>query len=133
MKSKANKHIKEQRIKQIIAMLVIGKYRWEIVQDLSKEWKCSEKNVDLYIADAKALMSSHFSQETFEDLLSKYQYLYSECISKGDRRTAGRILDSIAKVGGYVQDKIEISGSINENINVIKIIEVIKDDTKPKE
>ncbi len=128
MAIKSTQVVKEQRIKQVMALLVVGKYRWEIVQDLSKEWECSEANVDQYIADAKELMSDHFSKETINDILSKYNYLYNDALRVGDKRQAKNVLDSIAKVAGYYKDKVELSGSIDHNVSVIRLTEIIKDD-----
>ena len=121
MAIKSTQVVKEQRVKQVIALLVIGKYRWEIVSELSQEWECSESNVDQYIAEAKKLMSEHFSQETVEDILSKYNYLYNDALRCGDKKLAKSILDSIAKVGGYVTDKLQVSGELNHNVTVIKL------------
>lgn len=112
-------------------MLVAGRYRWEIISELSKEWNCTTKNVDKYISASKKVMSSHFSKETVEDILSKYNYLYQIAIEKGDARTANRILDSIAKVSGKYIEKVEHVGDIN--FNVIKLKEMIRDDSESKE
>ncbi len=120
--NRVNPITKELRVKQVISMLVIGKYRWEIVQEFSKLWKCSEANVDQYIADAKKLMKSHFKDETVEDILSKYNFLYNDALMSGDKKLAVKILDSIAKVGGYVTDKLQVSGELNHNVTVIKLI-----------
>lgn len=123
MALKSTQVVKEQRTKQVMALLVVGKYRWEIVQDLSKEWECSEANVDQYISDAKKMMSDHFSQETVDDILSKYNYLYSDALRTGDKKLAKSILDSISKIGGHYKDKLDITTN-GENINqtIINII-----------
>lgn len=121
MALKSTQIVKEKRVKQVMALLVVGKYRWEIVQDLSKEWECSEANVDQYIADAKNLASEHFSKESINDILSKYNYLYNSALRKGDGKLAKSVLDSIAKISGHYKDNIELSGSLNHNITVIKL------------
>lgn len=123
MAIKSTQVVKEQRIKQVMALLVVGKYRWEIVQDLSKEWECSEANVDQYIADAKKLMGEHFSQDTVDDILSKYNSLYTDALKWGDKKLAKSILDSIAKIRGYATQKVDVTTN-GENINqtIINII-----------
>lgn len=121
MAFKSTQVVKEQRVKQVMALLVVGRYRWEIVQELSKEWNCSEANVDQYIADAKKLSTDHFKKETIDDILSKYNYLYNNALRKGDGKLAKSVLDSIAKISGHYKDNIELSGSLNHNVTVIKL------------
>jgi hypothetical protein len=126
MASKSTNAQKEFRINQVMSMLTIGKYRWEILSDLSKEWKCSERNVEKYMAACTKLLRNHYSKETADDILAKYNYLYNDALVRGDKKLAKNVLDSMSKVGGYITDKIELSGQLS--INTIRCVEIKKED-----
>lgn len=124
MASKSTNAQKELRIKQVMTMLTIGRYRWEIISELSKEWKCSERNVEKYMAACTKLLRNHYSKETADDILSKYNFLYNDALVRGDKKLAKNVLDSMSKVGGYITDKVELSGQLL--INTIKLVEIKK-------
>jgi hypothetical protein len=121
-KSVATKEIKDKRIKQVIEMLNNGKYRHEIVYDLSKEWNCSTRNVDKYLQASYKLLATNFDKNMLETLLSKYDFLYKRCLAKNDDKTATAILTQIAKITGVSNEKIEITGELG--IREIIITEV---------
>ena len=117
---------KEFRINQVMSLLTIGKFRWEILAHLSKEWKCSERNVEKYMAACTKLLRNHYSKETADDILSKYNYLYNNALARGDQKLAKNTLDSMAKVGGYITDKVELSGQVS--LNTIRLVEIKRGD-----
>lgn len=49
----------------------------------------------------------------------RFLSLYNDCIENGDRRTALETLKYITKLSGLEEpEKIELSGTLNENINI---------------
>ena len=110
---KSTKVVKEQRVKQVTDLLNMGKYRWEIISILSKEWQCSERNVIKYVEAATKLITQHFSQENVDSILAKYNMLYNDAMEKGDKRFATKILDSISKLGTYNKQTIELTGELS--------------------
>lgn len=123
-KSQATKEIKAKRIQQIIDMLSSGKYKWEIVNELTNEWNCSERNVGKYLSAAYTLLSVHYDKNVLETILSKYDLLYKRAIGRGDDKLATRILDSISKVKGLYITKTDITSN-GETISPT-IINIIK-------
>lgn len=121
-KSPATKEIKAQRIKQVIDMLSSGKYRWEIVNDLSKQWGCSERNVEKYMTASYKLLSVHYDKDVLENILSKYDMLYKKAIGQGDNKLAVRILDSISRINGLNKLDVTTNGKdlTPTIINIIK-------------
>ena len=136
MENKANIERKKQRdlrLREVMVMLVAGKYRWEIIRDLGQKWDVSEHTIDGYIKDSKKLMVEHYSDETIEDIMSKYNYLYQCALKTGDMRLAVKILDSISKVGGYYKEKVDITTN-GESMNqtIINIINPNGDNSNTK-
>jgi hypothetical protein len=136
MENKANIERKQQRdlrLREVMVMLVAGKYRWEIIRDLGQKWDVSEHTIDGYIKDSKKLMVEHYSDETIEDIMSKYNYLYQCALKTGDMRLAVKILDSISKVGGYYKEKVDITTN-GESMNqtIINIINPNGDNSNTK-
>lgn len=114
--------IRNERIKEVMAQLVVGKYRWEIMEDLGKKWNVNIDAMNGYIRDAKSLMKSHFSEEEVIDILSKYNYLYQDALKRGDKKLAVKILDSISKVGGYITNKLDVTSGGDKITTIINII-----------
>lgn len=112
MGPKSTNAVKLQRIKEVMALLVTAHPRWEIVELLSKQWNCSERNVDHYINAVKQLIQKNFTEETIADMDSKYDFLYQEALRFNDRALAKQVIDSKAKLKG-ISDKVEIRGTID--------------------
>ena len=123
-KSQATKTIKALRIQMVIQMLQSGKYHYEIVNELSKLWECSDRNVARYITAAFKLIHDNYDTNAIENLLSKYDMLYQRALKMKDVKAATKILDSVAKLKGLYTKKVEVSGAIK--IETIKLKEIIK-------
>lgn len=121
---KANKLIKETRLKEVTDLMGKGYSSVEIASKLSREWICSERAVRKYISVAHQLLANHFSSQDLNDLLNQYYYLYKKAESKNQDGLATKILDSISKL--TVATKVEVSGEIKIP-DVIKIISTKKD------
>jgi len=121
-KSPATKAVKAQRIDKIIELLQSGKYRWEIVNELTNEWNCTERNVEKYMTAAYKLLKINYDKDILENILTKYDSLYKKAIGQGDNKLAVRILDSISRINGL--NKIDITTNGKDMtptiINIIK-------------
>lgn len=115
-KHKATNITKLNRIKQVMSMLVTGSQRWEIVDTLSREWNCSDRNVDIYINASKKLFQKHFDETTIAEMDAKYDYLFHAALS-GDKDylpnilAAKSIIDSKTKLKGIV-DRVEVTHKV---------------------
>lgn len=121
-KSPATKAIKAQRINKIIELLQSGKYRWEIINDLTNEWSCTERNVEKYMTAAYKLLKLNYDKDILETILTKYDSLYKKAIDQGDNKLAVRILDSISRINGLNKLDITTNGKdvTPTIINIIK-------------
>jgi len=122
MASKSTNAQKEFRINQVMSLLTIGKFRWEILAQLTKEWNCSERNVEKYMAACTKLLRNHYSKETADDILSKYNFLYNDALVRNDKKLAKNVLDSMAKVGGYMMERVDITSGGEKLQNIFNII-----------
>lgn len=115
-KSVATRVVKYQRIKEVTALLVAGKPRWAIVEQLSQEWGCSDRNVDKYINAAKKLIQESFNEETIAEMNAQYNFLYQEALS-GDKEmlphllAAKQVVDSRTKLKGIVE-RVEVTHKV---------------------
>ena len=82
-KSPATKAVKAQRIDKIIELLQSGKYRWEIVNELTNEWNCTERNVEKYMTAAYKLLKINYDKDILENILTKYDSIYKKAIVTG--------------------------------------------------
>lgn len=123
-KSVATKQIKALRIQMVINLLQAGKYNFEIVNELSIQWGCGDRNVYRYITAAFKLIHDNYDTNAIENLLTKYDMLYQRALKMKDVKAATKILDSVAKLKGLYTEKVEVSGAIK--IETIKLKEIIK-------
>ena len=125
--------IRNERIKEVLALLVLGKYRTEINDILQTKWGVGSDAMDKYVMDARALMKSHFSEQEIADIFAKYNYLYQDALLSGDKKLAVKILDSISKLGGFSKEKIDVTTN-GESINqtIINIINPNGDNSNTK-
>lgn len=115
---RATTEIKAKRIQEIIDMLTMGQYKWEIVTKLTKEWQCSERNVEKYMTAAYKLLAVHYDKNVLENILAKYDLLYKRALGRGNDQLAVRILDSISKVKGLYQQKLDITSGGEKITNI---------------
>lgn len=128
MAQRANKITEQNRVKEVMALLLVGTMRFEIVQTLSDKWKCTESNVDDYIQKAKLKFKDHWEGELKEDILAKHNMLYNQALISGDKKEARANLENIAKLSGHHTTKVEHSGIIDIPTQII--IGKIDDETK---
>lgn len=113
-KTQASKAIKIQRLREVRSLLILARPRYEIINELTQKWNCSERNVDYYINACKLLIQKAFEEETISDMNEKYDYLWEEALKDGDKVLAKQIIDSKTKLKGIV-DKVEVKGEFSLN------------------
>lgn len=115
----ATKITSYQRVKEVMALLLTGMMRGEIVEQKMKEWNCSDTNVDKYIHKAKEQFKEHWDQYLKEETLSKHNMLFNQSLQNFDRREARENLKEISKLAGHVVEKRETKYSIDMPTKII--------------
>lgn len=123
---KSGKIVTQNRVEEIISLLLLGYQRYEIVESKSKEWKCTAANIDHYISLAKDKWADHWSKEVADDLKSRHNFLYKKALMTGNIKEARANLESVARISGFNKDKTEHTGTIN--LNEIKTIVINTDE-----
>jgi hypothetical protein len=116
-KYQKNELDKSKRIKQVMDMMGKGMYMHEIVSTLMNEWECSDRSVYKYITIVRKMISKEVNKDV-NDLLNKFNTLYSIAVKRGDIKTANQILQNIGKFSVGEKQNIEHSGELNININI---------------
>lgn len=121
-----NKLIKAKRIEQLMDLLTQGKHKWEITNQLTKEWDCSSRNVERYLTICYKLIAESYDKNTMDNIVAKYDFLYKRALERGDDRLALRVLDSISRVKGLYSETNTLNINIEQPLFNIepKIIEI---------
>ena len=93
----------EQRVNEIYTLLLQSEPREKIVQDRSKKWGITHRQVDGYIAKAKARMSEDLEQDRQEHLntaIAQRKDLYRQAYKAKKWFTCLQIADSRDKLLG---------------------------------
>jgi hypothetical protein len=114
-----------------MSLMMMGTSRFEIIQTLRDEWKCSEKLVDYYMSLARKEFEKNTTSETKYDMRARYDHQYYMSLNRGDVAHMTKITDSIMKFFGYAAaEKQEITHTLTPE--TIKLIEIKKDDDNDK-
>lgn len=116
-KYQKNELEKSRRVKQVMDMMGKGMYMHEIVSTLMNEWKCSDRSVYKYVAIVRSMIAKEVNKDV-NDLLNKFNTLYSLALKRDDIKTANQILQNIGKFSVGEKQNIEHSGELNININI---------------
>lgn len=125
---------KTDMIDNIIQMrLKQGKSRESIFNTLMKEFRYSQSYSYELIRDAAREFESRAAETFAEDLkmdIAKMEELYEKAFSRGDFKEARETLKEISKLKGHYKERIELSGDLNHNVNVIRLIEIKPDGSR---
>ena len=83
--NKSSKHIVNQRIKEVVNMLILGYNRDLILQNTSNLWKVSDRQIDTYISKARTLIEQSVKKQVAYDYakaVRRYEELYRLSIEK---------------------------------------------------
>ena len=96
--NKSSKHIVNQRINEVVNMLILGYNRDLILQNTSNVWKVSDRQIDTYISKARTLIEQSVKKQVAYDYakaVRRYEELYRLSIEKKDYKTACRVLKTV--------------------------------------
>lgn len=118
---KSSKHTVNQRINEVVNMLIEGKNRNKIILYGSDNWDIGERQIDKYIAKARDLIQLDIKKNIEYDYakaIRRYEELYNKAIENVDYRLALSINKEISSIQGLLKIQIEHSGDIQFISNI---------------
>ena len=118
---KSSKHTVNQRINEVVNMLIEGKNRNKIILYGSDNWDIGERQIDKYIAKARDLIQLDIKKNIEYDYakaIRRYEELYNKAIESVDYRLALSINKEISTIQGLFKIQIEHSGDIQFISNI---------------
>ena len=119
--NKSSKHIVNQRINEVVSMLILGYNRDLILQNTSNVWKVSDRQIDTYISKARTLIEQSVKKQVAYDYakaIRRYEELYRLSIEKKDYKTALSVNKELTTLQGLVKIEVEHSGNIEFICNI---------------
>ena len=119
--NKSSKHIVNQRIKEVVNMLILGYNRDLILQNTSNVWKVSDRQIDTYISKARTLIEQSVKKQVAYDYakaVRRYEELYRLSIEKKDYKTALSVNKELTTLQGLFKIEVEHSGTIEFICNI---------------
>jgi hypothetical protein len=96
----------EQRVSFFAECLIKGYSRWEIVQIASKKWDVVSRTADVYIAKAKADISSRLDKNLDYHLttaLTRIETIYRKAMGDDNHGIALAAVKELAEINGFKQ------------------------------
>lgn len=118
---KSSKHTVNQRINEVVDMLIEGRNRFKIIQYGSTQWNIGERQIDKYIAKARDIIQMDVKKNIEYDYakaIRRYEELYNKAIENKDYRLALSINKEISTIQGLHKIQIEHSGDIEFISNI---------------
>ena len=119
--NKSSKHIVNQRINEVVSMLILGYNRDLILQNTSNLWKVSDRQIDTYISKARTLIEQSVKKQVAYDYakaVRRYEELYRLSIEKKDYKTALSVNKELTTLQGLFKIEVEHSGNIEFISNI---------------
>jgi len=119
--NKSSKHIVNQRISEVVSMLILGYNRDLILQNTSNVWKVSDRQIDTYISKARTLIEQSVKKQVAYDYakaVRRYEELYRLSIEKKDYKTALSVNKELTTLQGLFKIEVEHSGNIEFICNI---------------
>ena len=119
--NKSSKHIVNQRINEVVNMLILGYNRDLILQNTSNVWKVSDRQIDTYISKARTLIEQSVKKQVAYDYakaVRRYEELYRLSIEKKDYKTALSVNKELTTLQGLFKIEVEYSGNIEFICNI---------------
>jgi hypothetical protein len=123
MGRKATQNDIEQRVAIVVAMLLDGHSRGEIISYAQKNWNITPDTTDdIYLTKARERIKSDMAEKRkthIDDLLGMHFRLYAEAKHKGAYAAANRTLDMINRImGTYAPTKSELTGKDGQPLQI---------------
>ncbi|MFJ1474638.1 hypothetical protein ACILE9_10300 [Capnocytophaga cynodegmi] len=118
---KSSKCVVSKRVKEIADMLILGYNRDLILQNTSKKWKISDRQIDTYISKARILIEQSVKKQVAYDYakaIRRYEELYRLNIEKEDYKTALSVNKELTTLQGLFKIEVEHSGNIEFICNI---------------
>lgn len=119
--AKSSKTIVNQRVLEIIEMLINGKSRISIVHYGSTNWSVGERQIDKYIAKARAIIQDEVVKNLEYDYakaIKRYENLYQHALEEKDYRLALSVNKEITSLQGLNKIQIQHTGNIEFISNI---------------
>jgi hypothetical protein len=97
----------------IMRLLGQGKSRWTVVLELRDRWGVCDRTANEYVKDAFKFIADSYrnDNETLREvLMHKLEAIAEDAIASRDRKSAIKTYETMAKLGGLVDDKIRLEG-----------------------
>ena len=107
--AKATRAQQEQRINELIPLLVQGVGRRDIVQYATKKWGCNSRQVDTYMARARAVLMEMLDDQRASALaehIEARRLIRKAAFAAGDYRLALEVMRDEAKLWGLYEQRI---------------------------
>ena len=118
---KAEKHIVEQRINDLIQKLLRGDSREDILLYCSEKWNIGERQSDKYISRARDKLEKSVSRKIeydYSKAVRRYEDLYRLSVEKKDYKTAVSINEKLTALQGLNKIQVEHSGDVQFICNI---------------
>jgi hypothetical protein len=101
-----------------------GMSRLSILNFLKEELKLSQPYAYELIADASKEFDQRAVQNFGKDIkedIERFEKLYEDAIKNKNHKEARELLKEISKIKGHYVERVELSGSIEHTIQIIKL------------
>ena len=118
---KSTKAIIAKRVQEVSISLIAGESRFAIVQNGSKKWKITERQVDKYIDRARTTIQKEVIKDLEYDYakaLRRFEDLYRIGMEKENYKLAMSANREIVKLQSLTKVQLEHSGDINFITNI---------------
>jgi hypothetical protein len=115
---------KELRIYQVYQMILNGFPRHKILIYGSGAWKACSRTMDDYISEVNQMMKNHNIKNYDYNLNlmnARIEDLINKCSEDRDKKTMVQLLKLQSDILGLNKQQVELSGSIDTTIRVIKL------------
>lgn len=96
-----------KRISEVYKMLLVGKSRRDIIEDITSRYDVVAGTVDYYIGKARSEFQDVVSADIAEKksiAQARYEDLYAKALDADDIKTAKSVLDSLSKLQGFMSE-----------------------------
>jgi len=121
--TQANRCEIEERVTRCLQMLLDGYKRYQIVEELTREFDCSSKTIDNALAKAykiRAKEAEKIQEEAFNDAVTALTELRKDMRKDRDFKGAVSAQKELNKICGLEKQDIEIKGLKDIEIRVVK-------------
>lgn len=116
VRNRASKAERIQRVQVVLNLLAEGMPRYRIVDELFRMYGVSERQSDIYLADAYCKLQQSFKNDVEANKAQSIEWYFqtrNRCIQDGEYSAAIQCQSQMDKIKGLVTPKVDITGQIN--------------------